>query len=383
MRTDRPDNPAVVDAAAELVAAYVHVPFCRRLCPYCDFAVQVGGDTDRYVTALLAEIASAEPFSRPLDAVFVGGGTPTSLPPRRLAEVVEQLASRFGLAPGAEVSIEANPEDVDAGVAAGLRTAGFNRISLGVQSLDFSVLRSLGRSHGPEEAVAALGVARRIFPSVNADLIFGTPGDATWIESVRGVLASDVDHLSVYALTVERGTALSRAVAAGAAAPDPDEQADCYQAATAAAEAAGLVRYETSNFARPGRACVYNLITWAQGEYAAFGNGAHRHRDGERSWNIRRVDRYEERVFAGESPVSGREHLTGWNREVERVLLGLRRAAGVPAGSAGSALLASPAGERLVAAGVIAADGDRVRVTRPLLGDEVARELLALEPIEC
>lgn len=383
MRTDRPDSPAVVDAAADLVAAYVHVPFCRRLCPYCDFAVQVGGDTDRYVTALLAEIGAAEPFSRPLDAISVGGGTPTSLPPARLAEVVERLAVRFGLASDAEVSIEANPEDLDSGVASGLRDAGFNRISLGVQSLDPSVLRSLGRWHGREEAVAALGLARRVFPAVSADLIFGTPGDTTWIESVRGVLATDVDHLSTYALTVERGTALSRSIAAGAPAPDPDEQADCYQAATEAAEEAGLVRYETSNFARPGRACVYNLITWSQGEYAAFGNGAHRHRGGERSWNVRRVDRYQERVLAGDSPISGRERLTGWDREVERVLLGLRRAAGVTAGSAGSELLASPAGGRLVAAGVIVAEGDRVRVTRPLLGDEVSRELLALAPIEC
>ena len=148
-------------------------------------------------------------------------------------------------------------------------------------------------------ALTALGVARESFDSVSADLMFGTPGDQGWIDSVRGVIATDVDHLSLYALTVERGTALSRAITAGAPAPDPDEQADCYLAASALAEAAGLLRYETSNFARPGQASVYNLITWAQGEYAAFGNGAHRHRNGERSWNVRRVDRYEERALAG------------------------------------------------------------------------------------
>jgi oxygen-independent coproporphyrinogen-3 oxidase len=218
---------------------------------------------------------------------------------------------------------------------------------------------------------------------VNADLIFGTPGDAGWDDSVAGVLAAGVDHLSVYALTVERGTALSRAVAAGAPAPDPDEQADAYLSAQAAAESAGLVRYETSNYARPGHACDYNLITWAQGEYAAFGNGAHRHRAGERSWNVRRVDRYVERVLAGEDAVSGRERLTGWDREVERVLLGLRRAAGVAAGVAGTALLAAPAGRRLLSAGVIACEDGRIRVSRPLLGDEVAREVLALPSVEC
>ncbi|MEK7251645.1 MAG: radical SAM family heme chaperone HemW [Actinomycetota bacterium] len=383
MRTDRPDSPEVVDAAAGLVAAYVHIPFCRRLCPYCDFAVQVRGDTDRYVTALVAEIDAADPFARPLDAIAFGGGTPTSLAPDRLAEVLEHLAGRFGLAPGAEVSIEANPEDLDKDISAGLRSAGFTRISLGVQSLDPFVLQSLGRAHTPEMALTALGVARESFDSVSADLMFGTPGDQGWIDSVRGVIATDVDHLSLYALTVERGTALSRAITAGAPAPDPDEQADCYLAASALAEAAGLLRYETSNFARPGQASVYNLITWAQGEYAAFGNGAHRHRNGERSWNVRRVDRYEERALAGESPVSDRERMSVWGREVERVLLGLRRTAGVTAGVAGAALLATPAGGRLVAAGVMTAEGDRVRVTRPLLGDEVSRELLALAPREC
>ncbi|OFW64607.1 MAG: hypothetical protein A2135_06115 [Actinobacteria bacterium RBG_16_67_15] len=160
-------------------------------------------------------------------------------------------------------------------------------------------------------------------------------------------------------------------------------QADAYLLAEAAAEAAGLVRYETSNYARPGHACIYNLITWAQGEYAAFGNGAHRHRGGERSWNVRRVDRYEERVLAGESATSGSERLSGWEREVERVSLGLRRTAGVRPGLAGAALLSAPAGDRLIAAGVIAVGDDRIRVTRPLLGDEVARAVLALDPIEC
>ncbi|MBI5156656.1 MAG: radical SAM family heme chaperone HemW [Acidimicrobiia bacterium] len=383
MRTERPDAPAVVDAYADRVAAYVHIPFCRRLCPYCDFAVQVGGDLDGYVGALLVEIAADDPFARPLDAIYVGGGTPTSLAAVRLGEIVAALAERFGLAPDAEVSIEANPEDLDPGTAGDLREAGFNRISLGVQSLDPAVLRALGRAHDPDQAVAALAACRQAFPTVNADLIFGTPGDAGWESSVRGVLDSGIDHLSVYALTVERGTALSRAVASGAPAPDPDDQADAYLLAQSVAEAAGLVRYETSNYALPGYACAYNLITWAQGEYAAFGNGAHRHRGGVRSWNIRRVDRYVERLQTGASAVSNQEHLVGWDREVERVLLGLRRAAGVATGRAGAALLASPAGERLLAAGVIAADDHRLWVAQPLLGDEVAREVLALAPSEC
>ena len=383
MRTERPDDPAVVDAAATRLAAYIHIPFCRRLCPYCDFAVQVGGDIGRYLEALLAEIAATEPFELPLDSIYVGGGTPTSLPPADLARVLGAVGDRFGLTAEAEVSLEANPEDVTPQAVEEWRAAGFNRISLGVQSLDSTALTSLGRGHDPSTAAVALAVAREGFPSVNADLIFGTPGDGGWAASLARVLDAGVDHLSVYALTVERGTALSRAVAAGAPAPDPDVQADAYLLAEEAADAAGLVRYETSNYARPGSACTYNLVTWAQGEYAAFGNGAHRHRAGERSWNVRRVDRYVERALAGESPIAGREHLDPWGREVERVMLGLRRAAGVRTGVAGQALLASPEGERLMTAGVLASEGDRVRVARPLLGDAVSRALLALAPIEC
>lgn len=383
MRTDRPDDPAVVDAAATRVAAYVHVPFCRRLCPYCDFAVQVGGDIDRYVAAVLAEIDAAEPFPRPLDAIYLGGGTPTALPTEALHRLLDHLAQRFGIAADAEVSLEANPEDVTAVSTESWRSVGFNRISLGVQSLDPPTLVALGRGHDATTARTALDTAREAFPAVNADLIFGTPGDAGWEESVEGVLAAGVDHLSVYALTVERGTALSRAIVAGAPAPDPDIQAEAYLVAEAAATAAGLVRYETSNYARPGHGCVYNLVTWAQGEYAAFGNGAHRHRDGERSWNLRRVDRYVERALAGESPVAGAERLDAWGREVERVMLGLRRSAGVRTGVAGTALLASEEGGRLSAAGVLGAVGDRIVVTRPLLGDAVGRALLALDPVEC
>lgn len=383
MRTERPDDPGLADRAAAAVAAYVHIPFCRRRCPYCDFAVEIGGDVDGYLTALLAEIAAAEPFPQPLDAVYLGGGTPTAASPVQLGQVVSVLADRFGLAADAEVSIEANPEDLDEPTASGLVAAGFTRVSLGVQSLDDRTLHALGRGHDAAVARAAMDVARRAFGSVNVDLIFGTPGDTGWRSSLRGAIAAGVDHLSVYALTVERGTALSRAVVSGAPAPDPDAQADAYEEAAELAASAGLIRYETSNYARPGHACRYNLITWAQGEYAAFGNGAHRHRAGVRSWNVRRVDRYVEQALSGIPPVSGSERLDPWRSEVERVALGLRRSAGVVAGRAGSVLLSSPSGARLLAAEVIRVDGDRIVVARPLLGDEVTRALLALDPVEC
>jgi oxygen-independent coproporphyrinogen-3 oxidase len=336
-----------------------------------------------YLAALIAEIQREPRFTRPLDAVFVGGGTPTAVDPVDLGRVIAALDDRLGLAPDAEISLEANPEDLTPRVAAALADQGFNRISLGVQSFDPVVLQALGRRHDPDMAAEAISAALSTFPSVNVDLIFGTPGEAvsSWRDSVGRALGTGVHHLSAYALTVERGTPLGRAVQAGAPAPDPDDQAAKYDVVVEAAAAAGLDRYETSNFAMPGHHCRHNLLTWAQGEYAAFGNGAHRHRAGTRSWNVRRLDRYVER--AADSAVSGDETLDPWGREVERVALGLRRAAGVVAGRAGGALLESPEGRRLLDAGVIGAVGDRIVVTRPLLGDEVARTLLALQPGDC
>ena len=379
------DAPRLADAAAAWVAAYVHIPFCRRVCPYCDFAVVEGAEGRQapYLEALLAEIRREPPFGRPLDAVFVGGGTPTSLAPADLGRVVSALDDSLGLVTGAEISLEANPEDLTPAVAAELAAQGFNRVSLGVQSFDPGVLGALGRRHDQATARAAVAAALAAFPSVNVDLIFGTPGETitSWRESVEQAVGSGVQHLSAYALTVERGTPLGRAVQDGAPAPDPDDQATKYEIVSEVAARAGLERYETSNFARPGHHCRYNLLTWAQGEYAGFGNGAHRHRSGVRSWNVRRLDRYIEQ--AAESAVAGEEALGPWERELERFSLGLRRTAGVVAGEAGRALLGSDQGRRLLDAGVVAVEGDRIRVARPLLGDEVGRAALALRPGDC
>ncbi len=384
----RPDAADLVDQAASWRVAYVHVPYCRRRCPYCDFAVvtpeeaPAGSSVEQYVDALLAEIAM-EPEWGPLDAVNFGGGTPSTLEPHLVARVLDALAGRFGLAAGAEISLEANPEDVTARFSEGICAAGVNRLSLGVQSFDEEVLRSLGRAHTPAEVRTAVAAARGAgMGSISIDLIFGTPGESveSWRHTVAGALRLDPDHLSTYALTVERGTELSRAVAAGSPAPDADDQADKYELAAEAATAAGLIHYEVSNFARPGYGCRYNLATWAQGEYAAFGLGAHGHRNGTRRRNVRRLDVYLERVASGRRPEAGREPIAGWSRELERVMLGLRRRAGVVPGAAGAALLASDEGRRLVAAGVLAASPDRLRVARPLLTDAAVRALLGLAP---
>ena len=345
----------------------------------------MAGEDDRtadYVDALLAEIDD-EPAWGPLDAVFVGGGTPSRLEAHRLGSILERLDQRFGLAEGAEVTLEANPEDWSPEFGTQLLESGFTRVSLGAQSFDPSVLVALGRRHTADQVRAAVGAARESgFESVSVDLIFGSPveDDASWEATVRSAIDCDVDHVSTYSLTVEPGTELWRDVRRGAEAPDPDHQADRWELAASLLAEAGLVRYEVSNHARPGHACRYNLSVWGQGEYLAFGLGAHGYRDGVRSRRVRRLDTYIDRIRSGVGAIQATDLIEGWDAELERLMLGLRRTAGVRLGSAGSALLDSPQGRRLLDADVIAVEGDRLIVPRPLLTDEAIRAVLDLPP---
>lgn len=382
--SDPEGSVPAADVAAQERAAYVHIPFCHRRCPYCDFAVvdleAESASFDRYTAALEAEIAM-EPGWLPLHAINLGGGTPSLLGPEQVGRILGALEQRFGLAPDAEISIEANPEDWTAPQAAALRDIGINRVSLGVQSFNTAVLAALGRLHDSATAIAAVETAQRTgYDVVNLDLIFGTPGEsmAAWHDSVATALDLGVNHLSAYALTVELGTALSRSIRDGAAGPDEDDLADKYEHLLSAV-GGRLIHYEVSNWAESGRECRYNLTTWAQGEYLGFGLGAHGHRDGIRIRNVRRLDAYLDRVEQGMSPEAGREELGDWEREKERVYLGLRRRSGVVLGAAGAALLASPHGMRFLAAGVVEVAGDRLVLAQPLLADAVAREVLALE----
>ncbi|CAN5886046.1 radical SAM family heme chaperone HemW [soil metagenome] len=379
-----PDSPVLADQAGAWAGAYVHIPFCARVCPYCDFAVVEGRDdsADAYLSALESEIARRPPW-RPLDAVFFGGGTPSRFGAHRLAGALAALARHYGLAGSAEVTLEANPEDWSAELSDALVGAGFTRVSFGAQSFDPLVLAELGRRHGPADISRAVGIARQsAFGSVSLDLIFGTNGEsaAMWRSSVEAAVALEPDHISCYALTVERGTPLGRAVAGGEPGPDPDLQADQYEMAAVLLGAGGLARYEVSNWALPGHVCRYNLAVWAQGEYEAFGNGAHGFRDGVRFRNVRRLDAYLDRVDAGESPRVGAEPMTPWETEVDRLFVGLRRTAGVAHGPGVVALLSSSEGAHLREAGLISYTGGRLRVTNPLLTDEVERAVLVLVP---
>jgi oxygen-independent coproporphyrinogen-3 oxidase len=374
-------TPAEADALASSAAVYVHIPFCSAICPYCDFAVVAGRDdvARRYVEAVRAEISAAGAW-RQLDAVYFGGGTPSHVEPVLLGSILESLAKKHGIADGAEVSIEANPEDFDTDRASRLRSVGFNRVSFGAQSFDSSVLMSLGRRHGPNQIVTSIQAARDAgFENISTDLIYGTPGenDGSWVDSLERAISLDVDHVSCYALTVERGTPLGRAVAGGEEGPDPDVQADRYELADSLLSDAGFERYEVSNWALPGYECRYNMTVWAQGEYEAYGNGAHGFRDGRRFRNLRRLDAYVARVESGTSPRAGEDFIAGWDFELDRLFVGLRRTVGVARGGGTDALLESPEGRALVDSGVIVSTGDRLRVRRPLLTDAVHRSVLA------
>lgn len=379
---ERPDSVELADRAATIRAAYVHIPFCARLCPYCDFAVVTDRDdqTARYCKALTLEIERETEWA-PLDSIYVGGGTPSRVDPQQLGLVLDALAAQHGFSEELEVSIEANPEDWSLDRALALRQAGFNRVSFGAQSFNSSTLLRLGRRHQPDQIAGAVFAAREAgFSSINLDLIFGTPGDGSWGETLVAALSLRPDHLSCYALTVEPGTELFRQVAAGSPGPNSDQQADAWETAAAAAESAGLVRYEVSNWARPGHAVNYNLAVWAQAEYLAFGLGAHRFRSKVRSHNYRHLDTYLAAAEKGASTWAGEEPIEGWTSEVERVFLGIRRVAGVRAGPAGEALWHSDEGQTLAKHGVIELGGGRLVVRRTLLTDAVARALLALPP---
>ncbi len=377
-------SPDSIDDFGTAAAAYVHIPFCSAVCPYCDFAVVAGQDelTERYVDALCAEILGSAPW-RPLDAIYLGGGTPTHIDPKLIGRVLGALGDVHGVGVDAEISIEANPEDFTSDKAQVVRELGFNRVSLGAQSFDRDVLLSLGRRHDSDDVEEAIRAARDAgFPSVSIDLIYGTPGetDDSWSATLDRAIAAGPDHISCYALTVERGTPLSRSVAGGAPAPDPDVQADRYETAEQRLGDAHLTRYEVSNWARDSHECRYNLTVWAQGEYEAYGNGAHGFREGARFRNLRRVDAYIEAVEAGEPPRAGEDHLSPWDMEIDRLFVGLRRGAGVRRGPGTDALVGSEQGRLLLEAGVIESVGDRLVVARPLLTDAVHRAVLGLAP---
>ncbi len=313
---------------------YVHIPFCLTRCGYCDFNTYAGLDhlSGRYAEALRREAELVAPTWRNcrFASVFFGGGTPTSLAACQLVSLLDELSSLITLERGAEVTSEANPDTVDEAYLSALLEGGVSRLSMGVQSFDPRVLEALERIHSPESARSAFAAARRAgFDQVNLDLIYGAHGER--LDSWRATLALGPEHLSCYSLTIEPATALGRKVAAGLVPPpDPDLQADMYELACEALGTAGYHHYEVSNWARPGFECIHNLGYWEGRPYLGLGAGAHSYRDGRRWWNVRSPHQYLREVEAGRVPTGGEELLGDDERRLERLILGLRLADGVP-----------------------------------------------------
>lgn len=329
---------------------YLHVPFCRVRCGYCDFTTYAPGDLAGYGDDLAAypQLASAEvdlaarvlgDLARPVETVFIGGGTPTLLPASELLGMLQAVRSRFGLADGAEVTVEANPDTVTPELMSALATGGVTRVSLGMQSAVPHVLAALERTHDPANVASAVTAAKQAGLAVSVDLIYGTPGesDADWLASLEAAAALQPEHVSAYALVVEEGTSMARRVRRGELAmPDDDAQAQRYETAEAVLSAAGYRWYELSNWARPGAdgllaACQHNLGYWRGGQWWGVGPGAHSHIGGTRWWNVRHPRAYADRLRAAGSPALGRETLSASQRYDEWVLLGIRLAEGLPA----------------------------------------------------
>lgn len=369
---------------------YLHVPFCRHRCGYCDFAVTTAHDAQQrtaYVDTVrrrlddlagtgLAEMAGEGGFG----SVFVGGGTPSRLSGQQLTDLLAAARQALAVAPGAEISVEANPEDVGRELAEALAEAGVTRVSLGVQSFDGDVLAFLDRRHDPADvpgAVAALRAAG--IPQINVDLIYGTPGEtpASWAHTVGNALALEPDHVSGYALTLSPGTPYWRDVSLGRR-PVPDDEAavDRMEALAERLADAGYQRYEVSNWARPGARCRHNLATWRGGDYLGVGPGAHSHWNGSRWWERRATPTWMTRVADGGDPVGGSETLSDAERRTERLAAGLRLVEGVARDAVEP--IDEDAAARLGAAGVLVDDRATLRVppSQLALADGVAVELL-------
>ncbi|MCR1782321.1 radical SAM family heme chaperone HemW [Nocardioides carbamazepini] len=384
--------PALEELGTSPFAFYVHVPFCRARCGYCDFntytAEELGPGVSRasYADQAVAEVRLARRVlgerDLPVGTVFLGGGTPTLLPPEDLGRILRTIDDEFGLLPGAEVTTEANPDSVDLASLERLREAGYTRVSLGVQSAVPHVLAVLDRTHDPLRVPGVVDAARRAgFDQLSLDLIYGTPGesDEDWEETLDAALACAPDHVSAYSLIVEDGTALARRVRRGELPmPDDDDLADKYVQAEERLVAAGLGWYEVSNWARDDAArCRHNLGYWAGADWWGIGPGAHSHVGGVRWWNVKHPAAYAGRLAEGVTPAHAREVLDAETRRVERVLLEVRLRSGLPVDvldDAGRAVL--PA---LVADGLVEDRPDRVVLTLRgrLLADGVVHRLLA------
>ncbi|MGI9539946.1 MAG: radical SAM family heme chaperone HemW [Miltoncostaeaceae bacterium] len=342
---------------------YVHLPFCASRCGYCAFVVEVGGlgARDDYLDAVLGELDAEGGRLGEVETVFLGGGTPTLMRPRRLGALLDRVSPL--LAPGAEITVEANPETVDRRQLAELRDAGVTRLSLGVQSFQPTVLRALDRAATPDMARSAFACAREAgFASLSIDLLFGVPGQepAHLAADIDAALELDPDHISWYELELKPGSALA---GAAPALPDEDEVADAYRDIVRRLEGAGYRWYETANHARPGHECRHNMAYWGAADYLGLGIGAVSTVGGRRWRNAPRLEEYVERSHRGEVPRRTVEIIDDAVARRERWMLGLRLDGPLDLGWAGPPDHPE-AVDRLAGLGLVEADDGELRLTR-------------------
>ena len=398
---------SVVDGAADRdFGVYLHVPFCRVRCGYCDFNTYTsdelrGAKRTDYASQAIAELgfagrvmASAGLPQRAASTVFFGGGTPTILPSADLAAMLRAVRDTWGIRKGAEITTEANPDSVDARYLLDLKDAGFTRVSFGMQSAVPAVLATLERTHDPERVPLVVAWARDAGLDVSLDLIYGTPGESVsdWRRSLEHALAQEPDHISAYALIVEEGTKLARQIRRGEVpTPDDDLAAELYELADEVLKDGGFEWYEVSNWAlRDGRSAAssgqardfrsrHNLSYWSGEDWWGIGPGAHSHLGGVRWWNVKHPAAYADRIAAGVSPAAGRETLDAETRQVERILLSTRLRTGIAVSELGERARVAVAG--LVADGLVhgpsAIHGTVILTLRGrLLADAVVRALV-------
>ena len=386
--------PSSATHAAEPLALYIHWPFCVSKCPYCDFNSHVRDqvDNDAWRGALLADMAheAALTRGRRVTSIFFGGGTPSLMPPALVADLIAAADRHWGLSVDVEITLEANPNSVEAARFADLGAAGVNRVSLGLQALDDEALQFLGRAHGVDEGLAALTTAQRVFDRVSFDLIYARPGqsEADWEAELARALGYGTGHLSLYQLTIEPGTRFATLVAQGKLTPaDPDHGATLYELTQAMTGAAGIPAYEISNHARPGQESRHNLTYWRYGDYVGIGPGAHGRRTGQATMRHKKPENWMSAVARNGHGAQSEEPLAGEDRAREALLMGLRLGEGVDldriaalSGLSAPQLVDERAIAQLIDIGLLHRQGPRLQVAAAgmLLLDAILPEIVTV-----
>ena len=386
--------PSSATRAAEPLALYIHWPFCVSKCPYCDFNSHVRDqvDTDAWRGALLTDMAheAALTRGRRVTSIFFGGGTPSLMPPALVADLIAAADRHWGLSADVEITLEANPNSVEAARFADLGAAGVNRVSLGLQALDDEALQFLGRAHGVDEGLAALATAQRVFDRVSFDLIYARPGqsEADWEAELARALGYGTGHLSLYQLTIEPGTRFATLVAQGKLTPaDPDHGATLYELTQAMTGAEGIPAYEISNHARPGQESRHNLTYWRYGDYIGIGPGAHGRRTGQATMRHKKPENWMSAVARNGHGAQSEEPLAGEDRAREALLMGLRLGEGVDldriaalSGLSAPQLVDERAIAQLIDIGLLHRQGTRLQVAAAgmLLLDAILPEIVTV-----